>query len=176
MLLERLKRIVETLYCLSESGLLDGFALIGGLAVSTWSTPRATTDVDLLVLIDVHNLKRFVSELNQLGIFAEFRRGGTDDPVPYLIRADQENMIVSVRKLEADAVRNSVRIDIGSVSVPVVPSEHLLLLKLKAGGPKDLMDARELFLSETLDKVLLLELAKRFHCTKLLEALHKDSR
>lgn len=175
MLLEKLKQITELLTHLDESGLISGYALIGGLAVSTWSTPRATVDVDLLLLADIENLHSFVVELKKHGLDVELFKGGFDDPVPYLIRAAHLDILVATKALEAESVRQAITVDIGQALIPVVPVEYLLLLKLRAGGPKDLMDARALYLSDHLDNELLHALAEQFHCTKLLQKLLKDA-
>ena len=55
MLLQKLNQALDLLAALRTDGRIDGFALIGGLAVSAWSPPRATMDVDLLVLAKTEN-------------------------------------------------------------------------------------------------------------------------
>ena len=44
-----------------------------------------------------------------------------------------------------------------------------LILKLKAGGPRDLLDVRELLATDLVDKVLLADLATRYRVNTLLE-------
>jgi len=87
VLLERLNQAVDLLTALRADNCIDGFALIGGLAVSAWSPPRATMDVDLLVVAKTETLNHLVKALCAAGMPAELRCGGLDDPVPFLIRA-----------------------------------------------------------------------------------------
>ena len=169
MLFERLNQAVDLLTALRADNCIDGFALIGGLAVSAWSPPRATMDVDLLVLAKTENLNHLVKTLCDAGMRAELRRGGLDDPVPFLIRADFLDIIVATKKYEAEAVGESIAVNIAGKEIPVVSPEYLIILKLKAGGPQDLADVRELLASNLVDKLLLSDLAKRYRVNNLLK-------
>jgi hypothetical protein len=162
VLLQRLNQGLDVLSSLRDAGLISGFALIGGLAVSAWSPPRATQDVDLLVLIDSNNLNHLVKALCDAGINAELRRGGVDDPVPCLIRADYLDIIVATKKYEAEAIKQSIIVSIAGRDIPVASPEFLIILKLKAGGPRDLLDVQELLASNLVDHELLAELAVRY--------------
>ncbi len=162
MLLQKLSQALDVLKPLRDDGRISGFALIGGLAVSAWSQPRATMDVDLLVLVDSSNLNHLVEALCDAGINAELRRGGIDDPVPYLIRADLLDIIVATKKYEAEAIEQSITVNIAGTDIPVASPEYLIILKLKAGGPRDLLDVQELLASGLVDRALLAELATRY--------------
>lgn len=169
MLLERLNQTLDLLSELRASGLIDGFALIGGLAVSAWSPPRATMDVDMLVLARTETLDRLVQALCDAGLNAELRRGGYDDPVPFLIRADLLDIIVATKKYEAETIANSIAVNIAGRDIPVASPEYLIILKLKAGGPQDLLDVKELLSSNLVDKGELTNLATRYRVNSLLQ-------
>lgn len=171
MLLERLNQAVDLLTALRADNCIDGFALIGGLAVSAWSPPRATMDVDLLVVAKTEDLNHLVKALCAAGMPAELRCGGFDDPVPFLIRADFLDIIVATKKYEAEAVGESIAVNIAGKEIPVVSPEYLIILKLKAGGPQDLADVRELLASNLVDKLLLSDLVKRYRVSNLLKKI-----
>lgn len=162
MLLQKLNQALVVLTALRDEGSISGFALIGGLAVSAWSPPRATMDVDLLVLADSNNLDHLVKALCDAGMNAELRRGGADDPVPYLIRADYLDVIVATKKYEVETIKQSITVNIAGRDIPVASPEFLIILKLKAGGPRDLLDVQELLASNLVDRTLLAELAARY--------------
>ena len=162
MLLQKLNQAIDVLTALRDDGRVSGFALIGGLAVSAWSPPRATMDVDLLVLVESNNLSHLVKALCDAGMNAEQRRGEIDDPVPCLIRADSLDIIVATKKFEAEAIEQSITVNIAGRDIPVASPEFLIILKLKAGGPRDLLDVQELLASNLVDKLLLAELAARY--------------
>lgn len=174
MLLQKLNQALDLLVTLQANGHIGGFALIGGLAVSAWSPPRATMDIDLLVLAKPEELDHLVETLLDAGMNAELRRGGSDDPVPFLIRADCLDIVVATKKYQAETVEHSISVNIAGKDIPVASPEYLIILKLKAGGPRDLLDVRELLKSNLVDKALLARLATRYRVDKLLrEVTHQ---
>lgn len=174
MLLQKLNQALDLLATLEANGYIRGFALIGGLAVSAWSPPRATMDIDLLVLAKPEELDHLVEALRDAGMNAELRRGGSDDPVPFLIRADCLDIVVATKKYQAETVEQSICVNIAGRDIPVASPEYLIILKLKAGGPRDLLDVRELLASDLVDKALLGRLATRYRVDKLLrEVTHQ---
>jgi hypothetical protein len=103
-----------------------------------------------------------VRSLCDAGINAELRSGGVDDPVPWLIRADLLDIIVATKKYEVEAIEQSINVRIAGMDIPVASPEFLIILKQKAGGPRDLLDVKELMKSNLVDHVLLAELAARY--------------
>ena len=100
MLLQRLDTVIKLLSDLRDTGFVSGFTLIGGLAVSAWSTPRATRDIDMLMLVDTDKLQQIVTAFCAAGLQAELRCGDYDDPVPYLIRADAFDLLVATKAMK----------------------------------------------------------------------------
>lgn len=101
------------------------YALMGGLAVAAWGAPRATEDVDLLA--GTGQSDEFDRALRDASFSVDWRRGGSDDPIP--------------REIIGRAVR--LRLPRG-LEIPVVAVEDLIILKLMAGGPGDLADVTDL--------------------------------
>lgn len=134
------------------------FALIGGLAVSAWGVVRATEDIDLLADSDPSpltsvpfrdNLKRFF-ERRKCGV--EWRIGEPDDPIPLLLRVTlpqqvrglKADILWAHKRWQRDALARVITIKISRTNVLVLHPEDLVVLKLEAGGPQDLLDVEEL--------------------------------
>lgn len=129
------------------------YAVMGGLAVSTWGTVRATQDIDVLADATPSPL-RAASVETRLARFweakkwrVEWRRGAADDPVPLLVRLGPpacRHLWIDVvwvhRQWQRNALQRAVPIRIATTEMPVVHPEDLILLKLAAGGPQDLLD------------------------------------
>ncbi|HJS67382.1 MAG TPA: hypothetical protein VJ760_08660 [Nitrospiraceae bacterium] len=147
MFSKALNRIVERLDQAHSAQLLSSYALIGGFAVSVWGVARATQDIDLAVALGT-------SEPRALAIYlgATYEPGGIDDPLRGVFRLSlncegQEvpvQLIVLPSKLAALAFQNIERVNTLGCSVPVVNWKTLILLKLYAGGPIDLLDAHNI--------------------------------
>lgn len=175
MSLERsLKQIAGILSKLKRGGAITGYALIGGLSVSTWGIPRGTKDIDLLVSLEsVHNLEAFSEALEAEGLKPTVYEGGRLDPVPYLVKVIHKDvpvdMLIATRKWEDEAIENAIGVDFHGIKVPVIPVEYLIVMKLASGGPRDLLDAEELLNIGGADSEILAGLAKRLRVTKRLE-------
>lgn len=147
MFSEALSQIIERLAQAQKARLLDSYALIGGFAVSAWGVARATQDIDLAVALgtsDPHALATYLG--------ATYESGGIDDPLHGVFRLSlrgkgQEvpvQLIVLPSQLAAIAFNHIETLLVLGYSVPVVNWQALVLLKLFAGGPVDLQDARNI--------------------------------
>ncbi len=142
--------LIETLGRLNrarEQGLVRSYALVGGLAVSAWGVVRATRDIDLAVAIGTANPNLLASRLE-----AHYQPGDPDDPlrgvfrmeIPVGERAIPVQLIVLHQQWAEAVFRDVETLSVLDCQVPVVNWQALVLLKLYAGGPVDLQDAREI--------------------------------
>ena len=120
-------------------------ALIGGVALGAHGLARATLDTDILVADEGVLDPRFWSTFTDLGV-AEIRRGDADDPLLGIVRfaATDEpvDVIVGRGAWIVPVLQRQFRIEAGGYSLPVVDRADLVLLKLFAAGPQDLLDVR----------------------------------
>jgi hypothetical protein len=122
----------------------DG-VLVGGLAVAAWGYVRATDDVDFVAQLPARVV---LERLDAAGVPSRIRKGAgpLDDGVEWCVRGEIEGVVFDVLPpvvplhLERAV---EVRLSKGSM-VRVVDLDGLLRLKLKAGGPQDLLDAAQL--------------------------------
>lgn len=134
------------------------FALIGGLGVSAWGAVRATEDIDLLAdsdpspLNDVKFRGRLQSYFEEKGCVPEWRVGDSDDPVPLLLclglpgraRGVAVDILWAHKRWQREAIVRSIPLKISRLEVSVLHPEDLILMKLDAGGPQDLLDVETL--------------------------------
>lgn len=134
------------------------FALIGGLAVSAWGAIRATQDIDLLADSDpspigsrpVRDKLRKFFQANDCRV--AWRVGEPDDPIPLLLRLNLggalrqpgADILWAHRRWHHDALERRLEVKSGRLRLPVLHPEDLILMKLDAGGPQDLLDVQAL--------------------------------
>lgn len=145
-LIETLKRI-STL--LNEAGI--SHCLIGGLAVSILAKPRATEDIDLLVLI-AEKGKKVVEDIFKNNFDLIQNQGVTvfeKARIWRIVVKDQyssENgivvidMILADEKVYQEALADTLRIEIEGATIPIVRPEHLIKIKSISNRPVDLLD------------------------------------
>ena len=143
-LIDTLKRAAAALHAAGIP-----YCLAGGLAVSMLARPRATEDVDLIVLAEEHELDRLEAvlraafEVIQINPVRRFARAsiwrfvvGTGPPDNLAIL----DLILADRNEYRDAVRRAISIDLDGVPVAVITAECLIAVKQLAGRPIDLLD------------------------------------
>ncbi len=119
-------------------------ALIGGEALAVHGIARATLDSDLLVASTNVLRDAFWSSLSPRAA-VEIRSGDADDPLAGAVRirrrTEQTDVIVG-RPWVRYMLGRTIRIRVESEDLPVVHRADLVLLKLFAAGPQDLLDVR----------------------------------
>lgn len=179
-----LPEIIKALDSLKKDGLIQGYALIGGMAVAVRGYPRSTKDLDFLINADEDFFRiEFTKTLKAKGYSVEVYKGDFTDPLRGMVRilgsnnAPLVDFILIHKKWQEDIIDSAEEISIGGISVPIAKAEDLVILKLKAGSPRDLLDVEELIklisLSGVFDIPRLLSLAKRAGVDKKLKQFLK---
>ena len=144
-----LQRVATDLNALVEAGTLGSWALCGALALAVWGAPRATLDID--VLADPAEGRTAAEAAKALvlkgwTLVEHARHPG--DPVPELLRLTcggvGVDILIAHRNWEAAMLEEASIVPWQGVGIPSVRVEALAAMKLRAGGPQDLVDAGRL--------------------------------
>ena len=145
MFSEVLSQIIARLERARENRLLQTYALIGGFAVSAWGVSRATRDIDLAVALGTSAPSALAAHLG-----GTYEGGDADDPLRGVFRLTIESngqdvpvqLIVLKPKWAEEVFRDIETVKLLGCTVPIVSWRSLVLMKLYAGGPIDLQDAK----------------------------------
>lgn len=121
------------------------YCLIGALALSAWGQPRATKDIDLLILLNESSQAELLRGLASHGFLKDeawskhnpmlqgtmVRLQSGDVPIDMLVPRDVQ---------EEEALIRRRLIEVEGLSLWTVSPEDLVLMKLKAGRPYDFGD------------------------------------
>jgi len=180
---KELKNLSRELSRLQKKGQLQGYSLIGALAVAAYARPRATQDIDFLVSADENFFyDLFPGILKRKGYELKIFKGTPLDPINGLIRiydkksgTELADIIPVFWKWQDEIVSSANKVKLLGISLPVARLEDLIVLKLKAGGPQDLLDVEELLKAAALSKKMnlerLLALAERAKVAKKLQKI-----
>ena len=168
------------------------FALLGGLAVSTWGVIRATQDIDFLADCDPSPLKdlalrdKFKKSFEEHVSSVQWRVGEQDDPIPLLLRIELSSRFRNVgsdilwahKRWQRDALARSITVKLSRQQVRVLHPEDLILLKLEADAPQNLIDVQGLLADPPpqLNLHRLKGAAARLRLGKVLEKCLRDVR
>lgn len=120
--------------------------IIGGVAQSLVARPRATQDIDVLILVDRHGLEQLFKEGKRFGFkprisdaldFAKTNR-------VLLLRHEKSGIDIDIAlatlPFEEESFARCKRVKIGKLSIPLPTPEDLIIMKAVAHRPKDLID------------------------------------
>lgn len=148
-----LKTLKSLCILLSEASV--DYCLIGGLAVAILAKPRATEDIDLLILIEEQNRssiadhikKKFeiiqddqVIHFKNATIWRTVLASPSGDAASFVI----VDFLLADNEAYKEAVLNPVELIIDNVKIPVASPENLINIKKLAGRPQDLLDIESL--------------------------------
>lgn len=146
---DALRTVSSDLGALVEAGALERWALCGGLALAVWGAPRATLDIDVLAEIAQGRTSAEAAGalvLKGWTLVEHARHPG--DPVPELLRMTcggvGVDILVAHRNWEVAILEEAAIVPWQGTGLPSVRIEALAAMKLRAGGPQDLVDAGRL--------------------------------
>jgi predicted nucleotidyltransferase len=157
------------------------FMVIGGIAVSIWTTPRATVDLDFVIGLHEDAISFFIESAAQVG-FVVFDSKPMEFKKMKLLRmfmtgADAQlltmDFILADDEYKHEALSRAVSFQLEGQEIKVASPEDVILLKLMSGRDQDKVDAQNIFRArkDSLDKNYLQQWAKRLSVTQALNSL-----
>lgn len=138
------------------------YVTIGGIAVQAYGGQRVTRDLDVVIAASSENAERLAAALVDLDariLGPDGERSRSAPSAALLGSGDQWHLITPHGRLDvltlpahlgsfADVRARAHAVPLGEVTVPIAHRDDLLRMKLAAGRPQDIADAR---LLEALD-------------------------
>ena len=124
--------------------------LFGAQAAILYGSPRTTADVDVTVELRKGQTPAFVRQMSKAGFAL---RVPDDDsfvattrvlPFAHATTGLPLDVVLAGPGLEETFLAAARELEVGGARVPVIAPEHLIVLKILAGRPKDLEDVRHL--------------------------------
>lgn len=124
--------------------------IIGGVAVALQSKPRATLDVDGIMLLDTDQIPRLLDIARKHGLrpripdAGDFARRSRVVLLEHELTGTGVDISLGVLPFEVEVVDRAVKREIGHLSVCLASPEDLIILKAVAHRPMDLIDIQSL--------------------------------
>jgi hypothetical protein len=124
------------------------FCLIGALALGAHGKPRATYDIDLLILAEHETCESYVAAVRRQGFeISERWRAANPMARNVVVRLHHPmlpdfplDFVFATSSLHQSTLNRRSNVTLGTIQVPVCSPEDLILLKLLAGRPRDFDD------------------------------------
>ncbi len=150
------KLIIEVSGSFKEKGVK--FCIAGGWAVGIWSTPRATEDLDLLIVInkgEEHTITRYLEDsvrivqthkepmkFNDILIWRHIVSITGSDDIFVL------DMIIADKPFLKQAVERRIWLEFRGKKLPIISIEDLILMKKISNRKQDQLDVENLINSD----------------------------
>lgn len=145
------------------------YAVIGALAASVHGAVRASMDADAVLSMAVQQIKSLEAAFQSAGFNVQLNRGDVSDPIAAVLQLKDQyenrvDLLIGLRGMEPETFSRSIDIPFHGEGLKVVGREDFIAMKVFAGSPQDLIDARRALTAhrETLDMPLLQRLAKQY--------------
>ena len=146
-----------------------GYAVVGAIAASVHGAVRASMDADVVLSLAVQKALEMEQVFKAAGFQTELSRGDFNDPIPGLLRlsdrhGNRVDLLIGLRGMESAAFSRSIQIPFQGETLQFIGREDFIAMKVFAGGPMDLIDAKRALTAgkESLDMPLLRRLAAQF--------------
>lgn len=141
-------------------GLFDSlqlpYAIMGGIAVRAHGLPRPTFDVDFVLAIPRGQLGELFTAIEQRGYSVpEQYRGGWVDSVGGMPlfklrlflegRGVDADIFLAENDFQREVMRRRIEDEVEGKPVRLITAEDLILFKLLAGRPRDVLDVKDIF-------------------------------
>lgn len=145
------------------------YAVIGAIAASVHGAVRASMDADAILSLTVQKAVDLDRDFQAEGWTTEFTRGDMDDPIPAMLRLidryqNRVDLLIGLRGLESEAFSRALEIPFQGETLKFIGLEDFIAMKVFAGGPMDLIDAKRALVAaaDSIDRELLERLAGRY--------------
>ena len=165
-----MEKALKVLNNLEKKGLLERYAIGGGIAVLFYTEPVLTYDMDVFCILSTE--REGLITLSPIYDYLQ-QKGCEIDGEHIVIKGIPVQFIPAYNKLVEEALNASVEIKYKQTQTRIVRAEHLMALMLQTYRPKD-RERMILFLDEVqLDTIYLEGLLERH---KLLKKWHEFRR
>ncbi len=145
------------------------YAVIGAMAAAVHGVVRASLDADAVLGAHLAVGRELQREFTEKGCGADLRVGDAEDPIPALLSVTDEfgnrvDLLIGLRGMDPAAMERSSEVTLSGFPLKIIGREDFIALKVHAGGPQDLADARAVIAIDptSLDLVLVRRAAAGF--------------
>jgi hypothetical protein len=123
------------------------YAVVGAMAAAVHGVVRASTDADAVLSIGVREAQRLQALFAAAAFAVELRKGDFGDPIAAVLEArdsfdNRVDLLIGLKGMDAAVFSRAMEVAFGGEVIKVVGREDFIAMKLFAGGPQDLSDAK----------------------------------
>lgn len=124
----------------------------GGIAASVMGRPRATYDVDGVIMAEEKSIKELLERLGKQGFkYDKKETFKTIKGLPFISLVYSKHntyvdLFVARSDFQKELLKRKKMVKLETIEIPLISAEDLILMKLFAGRDRDLEDVREVLI------------------------------
>jgi len=158
--IEKLRKAVVALQALQDRGLIEAYAIGGGMGVNFYTDPQSTYDLDVFILVKPDVTRKIIS-LTDVYQYLKSQGGQWKEEGYIVLDQLPLQLIAASSALEHEAVDQAQRRRVAGVETRVVSAEYLVAIALRTGRRKDREKVRRLVEEASVNRRTLEAVLKR---------------
>ncbi len=164
-----MEKTIKVINNLLEEGLIEDYAIGGGIATIFYVEPFLTYDLDVFVIPSGKGKKKNVILLSPIFDYLEDK--GCYWSGEHIIIEGMPVQFIPADELEEEAVRNAKQIEYEGIKTRVITSEYLISLLLRAGRKKDTAKIEKLLEQTEIDMKKLKDILSKYDLSEKIKLL-----
>lgn len=154
-----MKETLEVLNELQENGLIEDYAIGGGIATIFYTEPLFTYDLDIFIIVKQKPTSKIISFTS---IYTYLEDKGCAWKGEHIVVGEMPvQFIPAAEGLERESVESAKKTTYEGVKIKVLTAEHLIAMALKAGRRKDFEKIGRLIEQVKINKSILIKILKK---------------
>ncbi len=126
------------------------YLVVGAFALSVHGVVRASRGADALLQISLSGIRKLQRIFEGAGFQVTLRQGDAEDPIPMMLvlgdsHGNQVDLLGGLRGLDPKVFSRRIEVPFLGSTLRIVGREDFIAMKCFAGGPQDLLDAKDAY-------------------------------
>lgn len=165
-----MKETLEVLNSLKDKGLIDNYAIGGGIATIFYTEPVFTYDLDVFIIVKHESASKIIS---LTPIYDYLKSKGCSWKGEHIVINELPVQFIPVNSnLEKESIENAKDVVYSEIKTKVLSAEYLIAIALKIGRRKDFEKVTRLIEQAKIDKKALELILKEHGLLNKFKKLH----
>lgn len=163
-----MKNAIKVINEMVKVGLINDYAVGGGIAAMFYTEPFLTYDIDVFILIELDKEEKVVL---LTPVYEYLKKKGYTWKGEHIIVEGIPVQFIPADELESVAIKDARKVLYEGVRIKVINPEYLIAILLRAGRKKDVEKVEKIMAETKIERKKLKEILKRYNLLNTIERL-----
>ncbi len=163
-----MKEAIKVIKGMVKEGLINDYAVGGGIAAMFYIEPFLTYDIDIFILIERRKEEKVVL---LTPVYEYLEKKGYKWKGEHIIVEGIPVQFIPADELESEAIRDAKKVMYEEVQTKVINPEYLIAILLRAGRRKDVEKIEKILEEIKIDREKLIDILRKYNLMDKIERL-----